>query len=228
MNNSYLRVGGVVLCGGESRRMGRSKAWLRLDEGYLLQRVVRIVAAAVSPIVVASRRGLELPPLPGTVNIVFDADGLAGPLAGMISGFDSLAGRCDAAFVAACDHALLSPAFVVRMIELLADHDAVVPEYDGQLFPTVAVYRLRTRPLLAQLLAAGELRAKEFALRCDARRATPADFADVDPNLDALRNINTPEDYREALRSTAAGPGRPISCDDVMDSSGPEAGCTTE
>jgi molybdopterin-guanine dinucleotide biosynthesis protein A len=203
--------------------MGRPKAWLRLGDEYLLQRVVRIVATVVSPVVVASRRRLELPPLPGAVSVAFDADELVGPLAGIVAGLDSLAGRCDAAFVAACDHALLTPAFVARMIELLADHDAVVPECGGQLFPTVAVYRLKTRPLLAQLLAAGELRAKEFALRCGARRATPADFADVDPNLDALRNINTPEDYREARRTTTAGLGRPISCDDVMDSSGPEA-----
>jgi molybdopterin-guanine dinucleotide biosynthesis protein A len=203
--------------------MGRPKAWLRLDNECLLQRVVRIVATVVSPVVVASRRGLELPPLPGVVSVAFDADELAGPLSGIVAGFDSLAGRCDAALVAACDHALLSPAFVGRMIELLADHDAVVPECDGQLFPTVAVYRLRTRPLLGQLLAAGELRAKEFALRCDARRATPADFADVDPNLDALRNINTPEDYREARRTTTADSGEPTTRDDAMDPIGPEA-----
>lgn len=203
--------------------MGRPKAWLRFGDDYLLQRVVRIVAAIVSPVVVASRRGLELPPLPAAVRVSFDADDLAGPLAGIIAGFDSLAGRCDAAFVAACDHALLRPAFVARMIELLADHDAVVPERDGQLFPTVAVYRLSTRPLLAQLLAAGELRATEFALRCAARRATPADFTDIDPNLDALRNINAPEDYREARRTMTTGPVRPTTPEDATDPSAPEA-----
>lgn len=36
---SALKVGGVVLCGGRSRRMGKSKAWLPCGGEYLLQRM---------------------------------------------------------------------------------------------------------------------------------------------------------------------------------------------
>jgi len=207
MNNTgdkQTRVGGVVLCGGESRRMGRPKAWLRIGDEFLLPRVVRIIGHVVAPVVVATRRGLELPPIPPNTEVVCDADGAAGPLAGMAAGFDALFGRCDAALVAACDHALLSSAFVRRMIDLLTDHDAVVPEQGGWLFPTVALYRLKTRALLGAQLAAGELRAQEFAARCEVRRATAADFADIDRNLDSLRNINTPDDFSEILRMASA------------------------
>jgi len=198
-----LRVGGVVLCGGESRRMGRPKAWLPLGDETLLERVVRIASTVVSPVVVATRRGVDLPPLPAGVSVAFDVEESKGPLAGIAAGFDALADHCDAAFVVACDHALLTGAFIARMIELLADHRAVVPECDGHVFPTVGVFRLDTRDVARKLLADGEWRAKEFALRCAARVVTRQDFADIDPGLHALRNINTPEDYREVLRIAA-------------------------
>ena len=109
--------------------MGRPKAWLQIGDELLLSRMVRIIGLVVSPVVAATRRGLELPPLPLDTGVAYDAEGTAGPLAGIAAGFDALCGRCDAAFVAACDHVLLSAAFVKRMIELLADHDAVVPEH---------------------------------------------------------------------------------------------------
>ena len=35
-------LGAVVLCGGESRRMGRPKAWLPFGPERMLQRVVRL------------------------------------------------------------------------------------------------------------------------------------------------------------------------------------------
>ena len=38
-------VGGIVLCGGRSSRMGRSKAWLPFGNEFLLQRIVRILRA---------------------------------------------------------------------------------------------------------------------------------------------------------------------------------------
>ena len=36
-----MNLGAVVLCGGESRRMGQPKAWLPFGPERMLQRVVR-------------------------------------------------------------------------------------------------------------------------------------------------------------------------------------------
>ena len=47
-------VGGIVLCGGQSRRMGRPKAWLPFAGETMLARVVRLLSEAVSPIVVVA------------------------------------------------------------------------------------------------------------------------------------------------------------------------------
>ena len=61
-----MKVGGIVLCGGQSTRMGRPKAWLPFAGELMLQRVVRLLGTAVQPIVVVAAPEQELP----TVEII--------------------------------------------------------------------------------------------------------------------------------------------------------------
>ena len=195
-----------MLCGGHSRRMGRSKAWLPCGNEYLLPRIVRMIAGAAAPVVVAGRRDQDLPALPAAVEVVHDAVEHAGPLAGIAAGFAALAGRCDATVVCSCDHPLVKPAFIRRLIGLLGDAPGVVPCHAGRLHPLLAVYRLSTRVLLEQMLARAELRATEFAERCGARLASADELAAADPNLDSLRNVNDPDTYAQLLRAIANRP----------------------
>ena len=116
------RVGGIVLGGGQSRRMGTAKEWLPCGREYLLQRVVRIVASVVQPIVVAVRRGQALPPLPDDVLRAYDAIAGGGPLVGLAAGFDALADRCTAAFVTSCDQPLLKAARVRQVLRRPGGH----------------------------------------------------------------------------------------------------------
>lgn len=137
--------------------MGEPKVWLPWGSERLLHRMVRIVGGVVQPVVAAAPRGQSLPSLPDDVRLAHDKIEDGGPLAGMAAGFDALAGDCDAAFVVSCDQPLLKPSFVVRLIELLGDHPAVVPQCDDGLHPLAAVYRLETRTILAEMLAQGDL-----------------------------------------------------------------------
>ena len=49
-----MRVAGIVLRGGQSRRMGQPKAWLPFGGETMLARVVRILGGVVDPIVVVA------------------------------------------------------------------------------------------------------------------------------------------------------------------------------
>ncbi len=194
-------VGGIVLCGGWSRRMGKPKVWLPCEGEYLLQRMVRIIGGVLSPVVAACHRDQSLPPLPPNVELAFDEYEDSGPLAGISSGLDAIARYCDAAFVCACDHPLLKPGFIRRMGELLGDAPGAVPMYEDRLHPLTAIYRTSTRPLLSQMLQDGELRARDFASRCGARIVTPVDLGDVDPELESLRNVNDAETFAKVIQA---------------------------
>jgi len=92
--------------------MNADKAWLRVGNELLLQRIVRLVSMAVPRIVVAARYNQSLPQLADHVTIVRDALSNGGPLAGMSAAFAELADTTHAAFVCACDHPLLRPSLI--------------------------------------------------------------------------------------------------------------------
>src|SRR5437764_15154428 len=96
-------VGGIVLCGGQSKRMGRPKAWLPFGAELMLPRVVRLLGEAVAPLVVVAAPGQDVPALPPDVTIVRDEEKGRGPLQGLAAGLRALEGRADAAFASSCD-----------------------------------------------------------------------------------------------------------------------------
>src|SRR5262245_19350425 len=122
-----MNVGGIVLCGGQSKRMGQPKAWLPFAGEVMLPRVVRLLGQAVRPIVAVAAPGQAVPPLPAEVAVVRDEREGRGPLQGLAAGLEALRGRVEAAYLSSCDVPFLRPAFVRRLIELLGDHAICVP-----------------------------------------------------------------------------------------------------
>jgi molybdopterin-guanine dinucleotide biosynthesis protein A len=200
-------VGGIVLCGGQSSRMGRPKAWLPFGNDLMLPRVVGLLSEAAAPIVVVAAAGQQVPALPPEIEIVRDAVHGRGPLQGLAAGLEALRGRADAAYVSSCDVPFLRPAFVRRMIELLDDFAVCVPEVGGYRHPLAAVYRVEVAAAAARLLAEDRLRPAFLFEECLTRIVRPEELADVDPTFQSLRNLNTIADYEEALREAFLSKG---------------------
>jgi len=194
-----VTVGGIVLCGGKSTRMGTPKATLPFGSETMLQRVVRLLGAVVSPIIAVAAREQSLPPLPDAVIITRDEREAKGPLEGIRAGLSALPPSIDAAYITSCDVPLLVPAFVGRMIDLMGDHDIAVMEIDGFPHPLSAIYRRSVLPHVESLLAADRLRPVFLFDAVRTRRVKPEEMAVVDPELKTLRNLNTQEEYRAAL-----------------------------
>src|SRR5215471_11116138 len=107
-------TGGIVLCGGQSKRMGRPKAWLPFAGELMLPRVVRLLSEAVHPVIVVAAPGQDVPPLSSEVAVVRDEEKGRGPLQGLAAGLTSLSGQVTAAYLSSCDVPFLRPAFVRR------------------------------------------------------------------------------------------------------------------
>ena len=201
-----MRFGGVVLCGGKSSRMGYPKAWLPFGEEVMLQRVVRLLSEAVSPIVAVAAPGQELPKLPPEVEVAYDRRESRGPLEGLLAGLSALEGRCDAAYAGSCDAPRLAPAFVQRMTELLGGHQIAVPCEGKFCHPLAAVYRLDVTPHIESLLAADQLRPAFLFDAVDTLRVPVAELQAVDPELRTLANLNHPREYLDALAAEGLAP----------------------
>ena len=205
-----VRAGGVVLCGGRSTRMGSPKALLPFGGETMLQRVVRLLGAVVSPLVVVAAPDQALPELPASVIVTRDEREGRGPLEGLRAGLTALPADVEMAYVTSCDVPLLVPAFVDRMVALLGDDDIAVMEIDGFPHPLSAVYRRRTLPHVEALLAADRLRPVFLFDAVRTRRVSPAEMTAVDPELLTLRNLNTPQDYLDALATAGLPPPLPV------------------
>jgi len=191
-------IGGIVLCGGKSSRMGTSKALLPFGAETMLQRVVRILGDVVAPIVVVAAVDQELPQLPSSVIVTRDEHQGRGPLEGLRAGLKALPSSIDAAYVTSCDVPLLETGFVQQMIDLSIGYDIAVMEIDGFTHPLSAIYRRATLPSVEDLLANDRLRPVFLFEAMNTRRVKPAEMTS-DPDLRTLRNLNTREDYEQAL-----------------------------
>jgi molybdenum cofactor guanylyltransferase len=196
-----MTAAGIVLCGGRSTRMGSSKALLPFGSETMLQRVVRLLGTVVSPIVVVAAPDQSLPELPADVAVTRDEREGRGPLEGLLAGLKALPGTIEMAYVTSCDVPLLVPAFAQRMIDLAGEHDIAVIEIEGFPHPLSAVYRRSTLPQVEALLAQDRLRPAFLFDAVKTRRVQPEEMTSVDPQLLTLRNLNTREDYEQALRS---------------------------
>jgi molybdopterin-guanine dinucleotide biosynthesis protein A len=196
------RIGGVVLCGGLSRRMGQPKAWLPFGDEYLLERVVRIVSAVADHVVVAAAGDLDLPPLPDAVGRV-DEKG-DGPLAAMACGLEALSTECRSALVVACDMPLLRTEFLQAICAALGKHQAAMPLIEGKLHPLAGIYRMDTAEVARRCLAEGHHRLPDLLEQLEVVRLPRSLLCPFDPDLESLTNVNTPEDYRYALTLAAS------------------------
>lgn len=195
-----MSIGGIVLCGGESRRMGQSKAMLPFGPECMLQRVVRLLGEVAEPVVVVAAPEQPLPPLPAAVEIARDRQPHRGPLEGIAVGLRTLTGRVEAAYVSGCDVPLLVPAFVRRVAELAGQWPVAVPRLGQFDEPLAAVYRVEVLPTIEALLATGRLRPAFLFDAVPTLRIPAEELRQADPELLSLLNANRPQQYAEALR----------------------------
>ncbi len=191
----------VVLCGGESRRMGRPKAWLPFGPEVMLQRVVRLVTTVARPTVVVAASGQDLPELPVEVPIVRDEISGRGPLEGLAAGFSALDDQVELVYATGTDVPFLEPRWITRLAELMGDADLAIPRIGDYFHPLAALYRKRAvLPAIEKLLHNDRLRQCLLIEAVKTRFVLEHEMREVDPDLGTLRNLNHPVEYERALR----------------------------
>lgn len=191
-----------MLCGGHSRRMGTSKAWLPFGNELLLPRIVRRLTHVADPIVVVRAPGQTLPELPRSVLITDDAVADRGPLQGITSGLAALPKNVQAAFISSTDAPFVTPTLVTLLGEIRGtSHDLVVPYALGRHHPLAALYAPSVIPEIERMLDENHLRLMDLLPRVRTLVVGEEELRNLDPSLRFLANVNTPEEYRAALEA---------------------------
>nr|WP_198152016.1 molybdenum cofactor guanylyltransferase [Kibdelosporangium sp. MJ126-NF4]CEL22877.1 Molybdopterin-guanine dinucleotide biosynthesis protein MobA [Kibdelosporangium sp. MJ126-NF4] len=203
-----MGTAGVVLAGGRSSRMGQAKAGLTWHGSTFLYRTCALLRRTVDgPVVVVAAPGQDLPVLPAGVEVAVDPVEGLGPMQGVAAGLASVADRAESAFVCSTDMPFLHPAYIRRVMRALAESgaDMVLPWANGHRQPLATGYRTALHALITRLIGQGDLRPGMLPRHCtvasldDALLLADPDLRRLDPRLESVMNVNTPEDYRAAL-----------------------------
>jgi len=195
-----MKVVGLLLAGGQSRRMGGGDKSLRVLGGVsLLERVIDRLRPQVDALVLNANgdpaRFAEFA-LPVVADSVPD---FAGPLAGVLAGLDwAAAHRPDSAFIAsvATDAPFLPADFVARLTAArkAAEADLACASSGGRAHPVFGLWPLRLRQDLRRAIVDDGLRkVDEWTARY---RLVAVPFADRP--IDPFFNANRPEDLEAA------------------------------
>lgn len=197
-------IAGVVVAGGQSRRMGQDKRWLKLwgaDGPTLLEHTVGVVARLCAEVIVVLNDPEDWPQLRDqtTIQLVSDVFPGGGALGGIYTGLK--ASHHQHALVVAADMPLLSEALLQWMVAQPRDFDVLVPQLEqGRARNKLGVESLHaiySRACLAAMqrqLEMGNPQVIGFYSAVQVRLIDPATIAPLDPHGNAFRNVNTPEE----------------------------------
>ena len=187
-----LRI--LLLAGGKSQRMGKDKASLLYNGQTQLERMVELVQPLNIPVHLSLRPD-QSPPEGAALTPIFDHKEFAnsGPLGGMLSALSAYPGS--AFLVIACDLPFLYLPTLQYLIDNRSEEHlatAYKSNHDGLPEPLCAIWEPHGTSILKEKL--------QQEIRCPRKILIQENSHLIElPNPEALDNINTPEEYEEAL-----------------------------
>ncbi len=177
---------GVILAGGQGRRIGGSKAIVKLRGRPLIVYALEAMASVLGEVAVIAKPDTELPSLSG-VAVWIEPEAPRHPVMGIKHALALAHGR--PVFICAADLPLVTPALIERIAHTNpAGAAAVVASHAGAMQPLLGCYQ--------PAAAAGLTDAIDRPLRELVGAIQPRLFEVPDP--DELFNVNSPDDLLQA------------------------------
>jgi molybdopterin-guanine dinucleotide biosynthesis protein A len=199
-----MKIGGVLLAGGQSQRMGGGDKTLRLLGGKpILAHVVARAKPQVDALVLNANGDPQRFAGFGLPVIADEITGFAGPLAGVLAGLDWTAKHLpEAELVAsfATDAPFLPRDLVQRLAVALEEggFDLACAQSNGQSHPVFGLWQVSLRDDLRAALAGGLRKVDQWTARY---KLVEVEFL-AEP-VDPFFNANRPDDLAEAERLVA-------------------------
>lgn len=189
----------VIQAGGESRRMGKDKALAPFLGRTLIEHVLERVSSLGEEILITTNapehyQFLNLP-------LITDVIPGRGALGGLYTALS--AARRPLVGVVACDMPFASAKLLLAEKEMMidADYAAVIPRTQDGTEPFHAVYRRELcLPAISNAVEGDKWRVDSWFSAVNLRFLSIEEIKRYDPDGNAFRNVNTPEELQEAER----------------------------
>jgi molybdopterin-guanine dinucleotide biosynthesis protein A len=189
----------IILAGGKSSRLGRSKPLQAIGGKSLIQWVIDRLAIFSTEIIIATAHGEAIPCIStAKIQTVADTYHGKGPLAGIYSGLR--ASSSSRAIVVGCDTPFLSVDLLEYMGRSSPKFDIVVPRIAEKIEPLCAVYSRNCIAPIRELLKQDELKIIELFRVVKVRYVEEAEIDRFDPDHLSFFNINDQADLDRARK----------------------------
>lgn len=181
--NKHLLTG-VLLAGGNSRRMGQDKASMLLSGKPLMDYSLEILKVCCHAQIIVSNNPLHSRE---NTSLIQDIIEDAGPLGGIYSALKSI--NSEYALVLPCDMPYISISIIMKLIQSAQNHSITIASCSGKTHPTIGVYSRNILKDLEKYLLAGKRKMMDFI---EGQDFTTIEFSHTDQK--AFTNLNSPED----------------------------------
>ncbi|MGG2094915.1 molybdenum cofactor guanylyltransferase [Bacillus sp. S13(2024)] len=188
-----MKITGIVLAGGKSRRFGEPKALAIWQGKTFIEHSIEALKEVVTDIVVISH-----PRITNELSHILDAPVVEdielykgnGPLAGILTGMEFV--DADWYIVAPCDTPNVSKEWAMELIERADEtYEAIVPLDEGQKQPLLALYHNKVKEKIEQLLKEEQRSMQGLLSQCSVQYVT------IEEALGVFLNVNTKEEYNQ-------------------------------
>lgn len=185
---SHSAITGIILAGGESRRMGKDKGLCIYNGNPLIKYSIDILAPLCSKILISSNNELEYNGF--GYEIVSDVFSGIGPIGGIYSCLKK--SETENNLIISCDMPHLHSGSLEKILSFSQEYDIVIPQHENNLYEPLAGYYSRgIIPKLEESINGNDFKLinlfNKVRFKAVSTRELPG------PDLQ-FKNFNTPED----------------------------------
>jgi len=183
-------ITGIILAGGQNRRMGQNKALVLWKGKRLIDWVFDALSPLCSNIIVSSNEKITAPQ---NSLIVPDRHRNIGPLAGIEAGLYHSTTNLN--IIVSCDTPMLTTEFFRHMISMHKSFEISLPVHDGVNEPMIGVYNRSILPIIQNAISSGLFKPPALIKSCNYQEV-PIHAGLNFYNPDLFLNLNSPDDLK--------------------------------
>ncbi|MFH1799041.1 MAG: molybdenum cofactor guanylyltransferase [Candidatus Omnitrophota bacterium] len=187
-------ISAAILAGGKNSRMGKDKAFIRINGVTLVQKTVTQLRRIFKEVVIVTNSPRKYEPYKKHALIVTDIIKNKGPLSGIHSALSQITHK--SVFFVACDMPFLHNDMIERLLIYFNNNecDALVPKIGTRIEPLHAIYKTRLKGNLEYFLK----NSKNYSVRNFLQTVNTKymELEDVLVNRHIFKNINSPSDLK--------------------------------
>ena len=183
-----MKITGIILSGGKSKRMGSDKGFIEIEGKPMIQHVIEHVWPLCDQLLISTNREeynrFGFPVIPDVIDD-------AGPAGGIISCLPEA--QNEKCIIISCDLPYASTTLLKKLISVSDNHDITIPISGSFLQPLCGIYKKHIFKGFTDLVEAGQYSMQKLIHQFSLNIVNQGDLKDIDLHKE-LKNINNKSD----------------------------------